>query len=152
MAHDAGSRGVSRRLSAHASLLPRQVYSGRLKALSFNVELQGRGEGIVNTMAYLYPRTQYIKKGPNASEIYAQSRQEGAQTEPWPRTTPWTFYNTDGSIAPVLHQFDRDKWLFTSHDQAAEEYIKVKFPEYALRTQQEQEEEQAKRSATRRPG
>ena len=93
------------------------MYSGRLRELKFDVELQERCQGIVNTLAYLWPKTPHVKTIENAS---------GAD---WPRTTPWLFYNNDGSIAPVLHQYEREKWMLQAVDRAVEGYIQEHFPD-----------------------
>ena len=77
----------------------------------------------MNTLRYLWPKTPYIKMGDNSSAP------SGPPESRWPHSTPWSIYNNDGSISPVLHQFDSEKWMLQALDRAAGGYIREQFPE-----------------------
>lgn len=114
------------------------VYSGELQQLNFDIELQPRGRGIVNTLNYLWPKTPYVKVTNNGSLADADSPScRGTSSTPcvpqldkskW--NPPWTFHNNDGSLSRVVHQYDREKYLQQPVDRAADEYIKHHFPDY----------------------
>ena len=116
----------------------RQAYSGHLEQRGFLVDIQPRGQGVVNTLRYtLGPlRTKTIKSA-NGSKLgmvwqHPLAADALLSTENWPKAPPFTVYNDDGSVSPVLHQYDSVPHLQRALDRAALSYISEHFPGRAL--------------------